>query len=197
VYATHSSWNHVRWVAFETVPVLSEITAIRRAIAVLQTEGLWGGRRFWISSAFPGGKHGQRTADGTAVQSAEVLRTMLEDGEGCARPDGVGINCTNPQYIPILIADFDAAASTLASATTGTWHAPWLVVYPDGGAVYDVVAQTWTEVQHASPDQWAVELLRATEKVGALDIWAGAIVGGCCKSSFAEIAALRTAVGPK
>jgi len=181
IYAADPSWDKVQWIAFETVPVLSEMAAIRRAMGQLAADGKT--KPFWITAAFPGGKHGQLDEQGDSVPVLRVVEAMLGGEE--VRPTGVGINCTNPGYLPSLLAQFAAAVKSLELETK-----PWLVAYPDGGAVYDVVSRTWTEAS-VGPDEWAQNLLGVVE---GQEEWEGCVLGGCCKSSFAEIGALRRAV---
>ena len=108
---------------------------------------------------------------------------MMDGGPDYAAPDGVGVNCTNPSYLPAILDEIEARIPAAVRAKTT------LVVYPDGGCVYDPVTKDWTE-KMGTPDQWArgvLDVLRGRE-------WLGIIVGGCCKTGPEEIAALRKAV---
>jgi homocysteine S-methyltransferase len=182
IYASHASWDRVEWIAFETIPVVAEIHGIRRAMATLAAEGR--GKKFWIASAFPKGKPGQMAADGAPVDVGTVVDAMVRSVKGEALPDGVGINCTNPQFLPALVEAYTAALPRALR--------PWLVVYPDGGSVYDVATRTWSDAGRVAPALWARGLVEA---VKGAEGWEGAIVGGCCKSSFGEVGALRKQVG--
>lgn len=185
-YASDSTtWSRIQWIAFETVPSLAEVRGIRRAMGQLFAEV--GRKPFWIASAYPGGKHGQMDADGGAVSMDTIVESLV--GGGLDVPDGIGINCTNPAYIQPL-----AREMTAALASHGLSRKPMFVLYPDGGSVYDVVTRTWTSEGVVSPEGWAKSVVSTAREALESGEWAGAVVGGCCKSSFAEIGALRKEV---
>lgn len=233
VYAEDpETWDAVAWVAFETVPVLREIRAIRRAMGILRAELRAQGRDkaaekpFWIASAYPGGKIGQKDAKGNPVAIGEVVAALVgklsplpssasagadgqEDGNasGAAKaqsegqgqdqgqsqstaptPDGIGINCTHLKTLPVLIG---ALSGSLIGHHLRS--RPWLMLYPDGGAVYDVVTKTWTG-HTIAPQEWAERLVALSHEAEGTGVWRGVVLGGCCKSSFDEIAALRKLV---
>ncbi|EKC98942.1 homocysteine S-methyltransferase [Trichosporon asahii var. asahii CBS 8904] len=250
--ATSTGFGDLAWLAFETVPNLTEIRAIRRAMATLRNEGhseakasrgeerpepehvgrpfegreerQMGGEandarargegseacaedlggaadpfragglqpthdtashgsaasqpHFWISSAFPAGQLGEAPNGPHSV--AEWVTEMIGGGPDYATPDGVGVNCTNPSYLPAILDDIEARIPASVRAKTT------LVVYPDGGCVYDPLTKNWTE-KTGTPNEWArgvLDVLRGRE-------WKGIIVGGCCKTGPEEIAALR------
>jgi len=116
----------------------------------------------------------------------EVVRTLLSD-EG-RRPNGIGINCTNPAYIPTLINTFNTTLRSLH-----TKPETWFVLYPDGGQVYDPISRTWSK-EKLTPKEWTERIMSDVKSVDDSGLWAGIIVGGCCKTSPEEIAELRKAV---
>ncbi|WVQ75827.1 hypothetical protein IAR50_005460 [Cryptococcus sp. DSM 104548] len=194
------TWSKIEWIAFETIPVLHEARAIRRAMGKLE-EKLGEGRRkkFWIAAPFPEGQHPQILPSGGHASVSLFLSTLLGLPEDGPIPCGVGVNCTNPSYLPTILQGLTSSVIALPMPV----KKPWLVFYPDGGQVYDVVSRTWT-VAPSSPanaQEWA-------ERIGGLAIrygnvltddqsdraWRGVIVGGCCKSSFDEIRALRRVI---
>lgn len=266
--ATSADFGGLAWLAFETVPNLAEIRAIRRAVATLRNEGYTaagpsGGEegtehshaqrqlegqgqrqlgyegidarprsegseacaeasggaadlpsgvgaphedssstplrgisaqrtrdgathasaqpRFWISSAFPSGELGEAPNGPHSV--AEWVAAMVDGGPEYAAPDGLGVNCTNPSYLPAILDDIEARIPVTARAKTT------LVVYPDGGCVYDTLTMSWTE-KTGTPDEWArgvLDVIKGRE-------WQNIIVGGCCKTGPEEIAAVRKAI---
>ncbi|WVQ79907.1 hypothetical protein IAT38_002007 [Cryptococcus sp. DSM 104549] len=203
-----ATWRAVEWVAFETVPVLHEVKAIRRAMGTLDEllremygedagkrgeDGRnWWNKRFWVTSPFPSGEHPQLKADGGHAGVPEVLSALFDESHpGWLVPDGVGINCTNPKHLSSL-------AHSFTSSLPHIQRRPWLVFYPDGGQVYDTTTRTWT-VAEGGPkgaQEWAKGLYDLAKEMseveqGGEQAWAGVIVGGCCKSSFEEISALR------
>lgn len=253
--ATSTDFGGLTWLAFETVPNLVEIRAIRRAMATLRNEGhpeansSRGGERakpdhavrqpkvkqeqqvggeginaragdegsearaevsggaadlpnaadsrlgrdsahdgsalpqpkFWISSAFPSGQLGEAPNGPHSV--AEWVAAMTDGGLEYAIPDGVGVNCTNPSYLPAIVDEIEVRLpSSIRAEIT-------LVVYPDGGCVYDPITKDWTE-KTGTPDEWArgvLDVLKGRE-------WQRIIVGGCCKTGPEEIGALRKAL---
>lgn len=245
----YGALDAVGWLAFETVPSLAEIGAIRRAVGAWRTwrnegprpghvradepEGSdahataaaapapsaatdaepgsrrdrTAGPKFWIASAFPAGSLGERPNGPHGVGA--WLEALLGEGGGCeagagARgggdpgdqgggeggaaplpvPDGLGINCTHPSFLPALLAEVEARVPPALKAEMA------LVVYPDGGCVYDVTTRRWTE-KEGSPAEWARGLVELVKDRGG---WGEVLVGGCCKTGPEEIRALRRAV---
>lgn len=227
--ADPDTWSAIAWLAFETIPLLREIRAIRRAVGALRTELRKAGRvhekekPFWIASAYPKGKIGQRDARGDPVEMGPVVEALVAvlpvlevsgsegewaadgtgegEGKGAAKeadgtgrlralelapiPDGMGINCTHPLALPVLVGALSGSVSTYRLPTK-----PWLTLYPDGGAVYDVVSKSWSGTE-LPPQQWAERLMALAHEAEGTGVWGGVVLGGCCKSSFEEIAALR------
>jgi len=182
-YSRSSSWAQVEWIGFETIPLLREVKAIKRAMGDLGDE-----KKYWIACTFPDGQCSQSTKDGGRVQVEEVVRTLLSN-EG-RRPNGIGINCTNPAYIPTLIETFN---TTLRSLPQTTNDKPWFVLYPDGGQVYDPISRSWSK-EKLTPKEWTERIMVDVRNIDDSGLWAGIIVGGCCKTSPEEIGELRRAV---
>lgn len=202
VYASDAdTWGKVAWLAFETIPVLRELRAIRRAVGTLRSELRAAGRikdgekdtPFWIASAYPKGKIGQLDDKGRPVELGAVVDALVgplffDADQEAPLPDGIGINCTNPLSLPTIIGGLSGAVSTRRLPTK-----PWLLLYPDGGAVYDVVSKTWSGAE-LPPQQWAERLMALAHQAEGTGVWGGVVLGGCCKSGFEEIAALRKLV---
>lgn len=196
------TWKRVGWVAFETVPLRREIRAIRRAMGALvaelekQSHGTEWRKPFWISCVFPGGNYPDETI--SSLPTGEQVDALTSDLLGPlpqvnAQPTAIGLNCTNPTYLPTLSTAFAASVSNL----DGTINRPWFIMYPDGGLVYDVVSRTWSSSTGAGAENWAKQVAVVARDVeGAVDaqgnkVWQGVLVGGCCKAGFGEIAALK------
>ncbi|WVQ98220.1 hypothetical protein IAU59_005343 [Kwoniella sp. CBS 9459] len=282
--AERSAWRDIEWIAFETIPLLYEIKAIRRAMSILraelerkygekydfsrshsqatdeaQVEGsrekdnetrrAWWDKKFWITSAYPNGLHPQtmntetetdsekRDHDGEYAAGAndshayasipQVLEALVgvssdadrngdgdgeseRDGDGArqgtelAIPDGVGINCTHPQYLPRLASEFTEAYKAFQQRqhhspprsennTTTTSNDELIeesgakvvrnrvnkirfVVYPDGGQVYDVNTRSWKEENTPrSSREWAERVMETVKAVN--DATMGGIEG--------------------
>ncbi|ODO07811.1 hypothetical protein I350_03390 [Cryptococcus amylolentus CBS 6273] len=200
IAADEQTWSKVEWIAFETIPVLHEARAIRRAMGRLEKKRRGGRKKFWIVAPFPDGLHPQILPSGKHAPLSLYLFTLLGLSQEDSVPDGVGVNCTNPSYLPTILGELTSLVTAYSTSVTK----PWLVFYPDGGQVYDVVSRTWT-VAPSSPanaQEWAerigdlaIRYAHAhTEDQSETRIWRGIIVGGCCKSSFDEIKALRTVI---
>jgi homocysteine S-methyltransferase len=205
------TWRKVDWVAFETVPVLHEVRGIRLAMAKLHEElsrryedsrsggrgrGWWD-KRFWITCPFPDGSHPQLLPVGGHATVDDLLSALFSPVPGERDPDGVGINCTHPSHLVHLIPAFTDGLSRIKanaapSEDPGEERKPWFVLYPDGGATYDVVSRTWT-TRSFSPEGWASDVASAAKELVRVHggVWGGVIVGGCCKAGFEEIGALR------
>jgi homocysteine S-methyltransferase len=183
-YSRSNAWDAVEWIGFETIPLLREVKAIRRAMGALG-----GDKKFWIACTFPDGQCSQRTEDGGRVPVEQVIRTLLEEGTG--RPDGIGINCTNPAYISSLVETFTNTLRSLPNTTDA--ERPSFVLYPDGGQVYDPISRTWSK-EKLTPKEWTARIMEIVQKVNESGLWSSIVVGGCCKTSPEEIAELRKKV---
>ncbi|BGP14814.1 hypothetical protein JCM10213_001819 [Rhodosporidiobolus nylandii] len=199
----------IKLYAFETVPVLGEATAIRRAVAVFNAERAAAGmesKPFYISFVFPRVK--QDTAEETvrfpdptpaaaslsslAAQAEAVVSAALSPADGLALPAGLGFNCTSPLHAKAVVEALTAAVQRQQQSSA---EKPWLVLYPDGGATYDVVSRSWHHPAGLTDDKWAVlvaDAVRAGREAGA---WGGVMAGGCCKAGPSAIKALKEEVG--
>ncbi|WVQ69448.1 uncharacterized protein L199_007665 [Kwoniella botswanensis] len=203
-------WKKIDWIAFETIPLLYEIKAIRRCMKTLNeiarnkythghgdgTEKQWYKKKFCITCPFPDGQHPQLTPEGKNISIDNFLHTLLDPHEDEEIPDGIGINCTNPLYVPQLSSQFTKHLRKIRMAKQ---EQPVFVLYPDGGQVYDVHTKTWSAPLDSPGNamEWSkgvLEVVRELEKDkndGGQYTWGGVIVGGCCKTSFGEIKALK------
>jgi homocysteine S-methyltransferase len=120
--------GEIGYVAFETLPRLDEVRAVRRAMAEsgLQVP-------FWIACVFPGDDG--LLPDGRGV--VDVVRAAF-DGKGPV-PWGIGINCTKMHKLGGLVDAFGRAVKDVGC------EVPTLVLYPDGmnGEVYNTTTQVW------------------------------------------------------
>lgn len=133
-------WEEVEFLAFETLPLLSEISAVRETMGAVAKEVQGSEKKFWISCVFPG--EGNVLPDGSSVE--EVVRAMLEKKDGAAIPNGVGINCTRVEKVEGLIVEFEKAVTRMVdSSEIDRW--PDLVLYPDAtdGEVYNTLTKEW------------------------------------------------------
>jgi homocysteine S-methyltransferase len=127
-------WENVDFVAFETLPRIEEVRAVREVMSSLPNGKE---RGFWISCVFPG--EGNKLPDGSSVR--EVVGAMI-GGEG-KRPLGIGINCTKVGKVEGLVMEFEDAVREVGGERLA------LVLYPDGtrGEVYNTTTKEWEKVE--------------------------------------------------
>jgi homocysteine S-methyltransferase len=147
-------WDEIDFVAFETLPRLDEILAVRETMANISVMTGIGSKEkpFWISCVFPG--EGNALPDGSSIRDA--VRAMLIKRENSRTPMAIGINCTKVGKVEGLILEFEAAVAEVLTSESmvenegmhgtdesGKW--PALVVYPDGtnGEVYNTTTKVW------------------------------------------------------
>ncbi|MFC3927776.1 homocysteine S-methyltransferase [Streptococcus caprae] len=107
---------------------------------------------------------GQTLSDGTPV--AQVTKPVASSQQVLA----LGVNCSQPDKVsPFLVA--------IAEQTDKP-----LVTYPNSGEIYDGATQTW----HSSPDTSH----SLTENTQTWIRQGAQVVGGCCRTRPADIAAL-------
>ena len=201
-------WSTVDYVAFETVPHLREVRAIKAAMATFDA-GTRGGlsklRGWWISLVFPNGEESAqwgREERGHQTRSlldlplgidpgnrSEILTVVLDPKIG-AVPTGLGLNCTRiDQYSPIL-----------SSLTKGKAPVPLtLIVYPNGGRLgdtFDHLTHRWENDGGPRPDgrnvTWEEEVVEVVQRCRGE--WRDIIVGGCCRVYPPQIKTLREKV---
>lgn len=127
--------ERVQYVAFETLPRLDEIRAVRRAIRAAGWDV-----PFWVSCVFPGEE--PTLPDGSSI--GQVVQAAVGEMAGASMPWGVGINCTKIYKLDGLVRVFgEEVASAVGKGRVGS--VPTLVLYPDGtnGEVYNTATQTW------------------------------------------------------
>lgn len=132
--------KQVSYIAFETVPRLDEIIAIRNLLTTDMIPTSLRGRPVWISSLYP--NDDEKLPDGSTVE--EVVRAVLTHKEGLDTPWGIGINCTKMERLDSLIKQYeDAIQACIDNGEPMDW--PSLVLYPDGtnGEVYNTASKTW------------------------------------------------------
>lgn len=237
-YAQSPLWDQVEWVGFETIPLVREVKAIRRAIRDTRRGSGSRGPMYWVACTFPDGKAPQTDCtvadtikallnEGTAGGAAEGEGVGISLGQtkgsgsgevGGREIDGVGINCTNPAWLPELIDTFnstlrslttldspmtamsdlpisspDATSASTPASTETARSRPWFILYPDGGQVYDSLTRSWSK-ERLSAEEWAERMMAAIKQVESSGLWEGVVAGGCCKTSAEEIGELRRRV---
>ncbi|KZF19515.1 Homocysteine S-methyltransferase [Xylona heveae TC161] len=192
-------WSRISFVAFETLPVVREVRAVRETMKTLgDPSGLR--PRYWVSCVFP--NQDLKLPDGTTVE--ELVKELLSPG--LPLPYAIGINCTKLSLMRPLIRKFEDAVASISPDYT-----PRLVIYPDGANnfVYDTTLQQWlpkdneggsldkpgsgSELQSAKTGNkpWGEEMYELVTEVQERGAWPGLLVGGCCKAGPDDIALLR------
>ncbi|KAJ5089190.1 hypothetical protein N7532_007874 [Penicillium argentinense] len=175
------------YVAFETLPRLDEVRAVRRAI---RDSGIVA--RFWIACVFP--REDECLPDGSSVE--EVVKAAIAPIEGGLVPWGIGMNCTKIHKLSGLVAKFGACVKDVVASGLAS-EVPSMVLYPDGtnGEVYNTTTQTWEkpEGQDGTRDArpWEVQLAQVVNDANEKGPFKHFVVGGCCKASHKDIKNLR------
>ncbi|KAJ5177106.1 uncharacterized protein N7482_002983 [Penicillium canariense] len=181
--------SRMQYVAFETLPRLDEVRAVRRAI---RDAGITA--PFWIACVFP--REDDCLPDGSSVKDVvEAAITPTDDGSA---PWGIGINCTKLHKLSGLIDQFRASVSEALTAGQIS-AAPTLVLYPDGtnGEVYNTKTQIWEKPADYSANgnqdtrSWEVQLAQVVNEASKKGPFESFLVGGCCKASHHDIKKLR------
>ena len=139
---SEETWRNLDIVAFETLPLLAEIEAVRQTMWMAQDKHVnhSQSKPFWISCVFPG--DGLCLPAGSSVE--KVVKAMLESRNNAAMPFAIGINCTRVGKVGELITQFEKAIRRMIEAKELD-KAPALVFYPDGtkGEVYNTSTHEW------------------------------------------------------
>jgi homocysteine S-methyltransferase len=184
-------WEGIDCLAFETVPLAREVLGIRRALTMLE-EGELGAVKMkpsWISFVFPDGRFPETDEpQGPSLTVRQVVRSALGHGDERRRyrvPDAIGINCTGLEFLPGLLVQLEEA---IESVCMDRISKPWLVIYPNGGDVYDSIARKWIAAERPMEGRkWAEDLGRVVQRAVEVKVWGGVIVGGCCRTGPSEV----------
>ncbi|KAL4893115.1 Homocysteine S-methyltransferase [Aspergillus ambiguus] len=180
--------ERVQYVAFETLPRLDEVRAVRRAI---RAAGI--AVPFWISCVFP--REDDALPDGNSIE--QVVDAAFGPMDNGGIPWGIGANCTKIHKLPSLVGKFgDCIAKRITAGLSS--DAPSLVLYPDGtnGEVYNTTTQKWEKADgqgNAEKDtrSWETQLAQVVNDAQGQGIFSSFLVGGCCKASHRDIKNLR------
>lgn len=121
--------------AFETIPRVDEIRAVRRAVAACDIT-----LPFWISCVSPG--EVDTLPDGSTI--GQAVEAMLDPTVQGPVPWGVGINCTELHKLPRLVQSLELSIRQKLTQNP-TALIPSLVLYPDSmnGKVYNTTTGKW------------------------------------------------------
>jgi homocysteine S-methyltransferase len=187
----HQAWNELDAVAFETVPLTREIIAIRRAVGELIKESQaidphFHMKAWWVSTVYPAGALPERThPDESRVSIPSVVAVSLQHQQDQPVPTALAVNCTRLETLGDIVESMEKSLKPCDVS------APGLVLYPNGGAIYDPIHQAWSEEIAGS---WSQDLVRLTQSINARGVWKALLVGGCCKTGPEDIRALARAL---
>ena len=210
VSSNPETWNAIDYVAFETVPHLRELRAIKLAMSKFDATKTQGGslRGWWISLVFPDGEEsaqwgleervhqtrGLGLDDPTTTTACQILNVVLDPEVG-AVPTGLGINCTRIDQYPSILSSI-VSTSKYQSSGEKVPIPLTLVVYPNGGRfgdTFDTVTHRWENDGGPRPDgrniTWEEEVVEVVQNCRGE--WKDVIVGGCCRVYPPQIRTLR------
>ncbi|BEV70775.1 homocysteine S-methyltransferase [Paludibacterium sp. THUN1379] len=142
------------------------VPCLSEARALARLLGEFPQARAWISFSCRDGRHNSQ---------GELLADCLAALEGFDQVLAVGLNCTAPGFVPELLQSARSATSKP------------LLVYPNSGEHYDPNGKCW----HGERDPQAfASAARGWQQAGAR------LIGGCCRTSPADIAALAAWARP-
>lgn len=216
--SSKETWDAIDAIAFETVPLLREARAIRQAMTLFtEANPSTSIPPWWISFNFPDGVLPEQNVNGINYSAGDALRTCFErvGTAATATPCAFGINCTQVKHLSMCLSlasealqalgdDLccsDPSQAALFPHRQGQKVGPALVVYPNGGQVYDPTTMTWfpaapvpPEMEHLPESEiWVIRLAEAV--LGGVPTsanWSGLLIGGCCKTEPGHISSLKT-----
>lgn len=181
------SWEGIDLIAFETVPLVREIRAIRGAMLNI-TPII--SKSWWISTVWPDGKYPEEsTPGGEGLGVEEVVSALLSDAQGTPAPDGIGVNCTDLKHLGVIIKGIRDNVMLIRPNLK-----PFLVLYPNGGITYDTVNRSWVGESPVASEQraiWAKRLESIGKEEQESGVWTFVAIGGCCKTGPEHIEELR------
>jgi homocysteine S-methyltransferase len=175
-------WNSIDCVAFETVPLAREVTAIRKAVKDLEHElGRTLEKPWWISFVLPEGRSSQTLPSGEHLMGKDMAKAALNFSSELALPTAIGVNCTGPSVLGEAMESISEFLKTLGSPID-------LVVYPNSGEVYCGDGK-WS----GEREGWQDAVLEACANIDHKFI-GRVVVGGCCRTGPRDIQQFRAAL---
>ncbi|TCD70254.1 AdoMet-homocysteine methyltransferase [Steccherinum ochraceum] len=203
------TWKRLDGIAFETIPLRREVTAIRRAMAVLEKEVEGRGltrKPWWISVLYPEGKFPEKKRAAASdpgdsefeqVSVADVVEALIRGNEDeGVRPDAIGINCTGMDHLGDLLESTTREVREQTRGAAGRLNLS-LVLYPNGGDVWNPETGEWVPMADSEDEKakiWASQLAKAVGSMQNEGVWRDIVVGGCCRTTPRDIEALAEAL---
>jgi homocysteine S-methyltransferase len=185
--------------AVETIPNLDEVGVVCEVLRDLKQQQQ---RQkdappiaCWISLAC---RNGKELNDGHSVENA--LRTIQNFDPDAQWINAIGINCCDSAHIASLVEVLTKHETILSST-----RRRGIVVYPNSGESWDAAHEQWKDGTGTTDKEFADRLMEAVQvikqswgKERSTDIdsrpMPKVIMGGCCRTNPATIAALRQRV---
>ncbi|TFY71628.1 hypothetical protein EVG20_g1383 [Dentipellis fragilis] len=161
-------WTAVDCVAFETVPLVREVEAIKKAV-VGQCGVSWGPAAQQMGAG--GGSERLGIRDMVRCALLEESADASQAVERSDVPDGLGVNCTDLKLLRALLPEAEKAAGEVLVGRPR----PWLVIYPNGGDTYDPASRAWSQSEDGAlkGKSWADDLASVLEELKGRNFWAG------------------------
>jgi homocysteine S-methyltransferase len=162
----HFHEERLDWVMASAPDLLAfeTIPSANEALAIKQLLQKYPASQAWLSFSC---KDDQHISDDTPIEKAVSLF------EGMPNILAIGVNCTAPEYIQPLIKKIKVSVSLP------------VIVYPNSGEGWDAANKTW--ISHAQAHS-LTDYLKDWISEGAT------IIGGCCRTTPAEISNIRSAL---
>eukprot|EP01060_Flectonema_neradi_P020557 TRINITY_DN28071_c0_g1_i1.p1 TRINITY_DN28071_c0_g1~~TRINITY_DN28071_c0_g1_i1.p1 ORF type:complete len:333 (+),score=57.97 TRINITY_DN28071_c0_g1_i1:63-1061(+) len=154
------------YLAFETIPCPSEVAAIT---SLLQEED------------YPAAYISVSCRDGSSLNcGASLLETLrlLFKYDINNRIRGIGVNCTEPEYIP---SNLEIISKVISEQSREVY----IVCYPNAGKKWDGEKKEWVSGSGTSAEDFA-EQAKTWVEMGAR------VIGGCCETGCETIAVLKS-----
>jgi homocysteine S-methyltransferase len=197
---TKANWSMIEGILFETISLISEITAIRKSVSLSRVKQNLEDKDLFISMVFPSGRlpgwdiepcisdernHITEISTETGMQA--IVDATFTPFMGQAMVRGIGINCTKPQCLKELVNSLTQAISKIPRG-----EPPTLLLYPDGGVEWENNGfKGGISIEEWCRDVW--DSVQLALKAGP-GVWGRLIVGGCCNTGPAHIQRLHEIV---
>eukprot|EP01062_Namystynia_karyoxenos_P038454 TRINITY_DN27892_c0_g1_i5.p1 TRINITY_DN27892_c0_g1~~TRINITY_DN27892_c0_g1_i5.p1 ORF type:complete len:379 (+),score=62.00 TRINITY_DN27892_c0_g1_i5:75-1211(+) len=170
--------------AFETLPCAADAAAVLR---IVQEEHI-GGRAVpaaWISFCC------RSAAELTSGESLEACAEAVLQHDRRRRVLGLGVNCLAPQHAEGAVRAVAAVIARHAAAQGTGGVRRYVVCYANSGEEWDGAEKEWRKGTGIRGQDAEFAAL-----AGRLRAAGAELIGGCCRTSPATIAAVRAALSP-
>jgi len=153
-------------IAFETVPCLREARQILKLISEEKPT-----QKIWISFS---------CKNSTQTCAGDNFSACISELESSSQLWGIGINCTNPEFVSGLLEFIPKN------------YSKFVLVYPNSGEIYDGIAQIWLNSITKQPVLKQEKTVFPNETIKKWRENGANIIGGCCRTTPDTISSIRT-----